>query len=366
MKNVVRVIAIIIAVSTLYLAFWPVPIEPQSWKSHTQPEFTGDFSVNDKLANFEALELVGLTGPEAVIQDAAGNVYATTHEGWILRWVNDSLVPEKWVDVKGRPLGIAFDAEQNLWVANAYIGLQKITPSGEVTVELTETDGVAIRYADDLVVTPNGRIYFSDASTKFAAAEANGTLAASLLAIMEHSDDGRIIEYDPVSGASSVVMDSLTFANGVTSDEQGRFILVAETGSYRVWKYWLQGEKAGEAEVLMENLPGFPDNVHRGRNSRYWIGFTTIRAPILDELAEKPFWRKVVQRLPEFMHPKVEPYGHVIAINENGDVLHSMQDPNGAYPATTGAWESKEHLYVSSLTAPVLARYKKSALGLSD
>jgi hypothetical protein len=64
------------------------------------------------------------------------------------------------------------------------------------------------------------------------------------------------------------------------------------------------------------------------------------------------------------MQPKVEPYGHVLAINAQGEVLMSLQDPDGAYPATTGAWETESHLYVSSLTAPILARYSKTALGI--
>ena len=363
-KKGVQYLLLFVGLCAVYLAAWPVPVDPQPWQAPSSEGFVGKYTPNNLLADFEALPLAGLTGPEAVTEDAAGNLYATTHEGWILRWAKGQTEPEKWVDAGGRPLGIAFDKAQNLWVANAYSGLQKITPAGVITVELNVTEGVPIRYADDLVVVPNGKIYFSDATTKFAAEDSGSTLAASLLDIMEHGDYGRIIEYDPATQQSRVVMTGMTFANGVTAAADGEYILVAETGSYRLWKHWLLGDKAGQTEVIMQNMPGFPDNVHRGQGGRYWIGFTTIRAPILDELSGKPFWRKVVQRLPEFMRPKVEPYGHVIAVNGSGEVLLSLQDPSGAYPATTGAWETDEYLYVSSLTAPVLARYSKQALGL--
>jgi sugar lactone lactonase YvrE len=213
-------------------------------------------------------------------------------------------------------------------------------------------------------VVPNGRVYFSDASTKFAAADADGTLSASLLDIMEHGLYGRIIEYDPTSGDTQVVMTDLSFANGVAAAANGEFLLVAETGGYRIWKHWLAGDKSGQSEVLVDNLPGFPDNVHIGHDGRFWVGLTTKRTAILDDLSDKPFWRKVVQRMPEFMRPKVVAYGHVLAINGEGEVLQSLQDPNGKYPATTGAWETAKHLYVSSLTAPVLARFNKSKLGV--
>lgn len=151
-------------------------------------------------------------------------------------------------------------------------------------------------------------------------------------------------------------MRDLSFANGVTIDEAGRFLLIAETGGYRIWKHWLKGEKAGQHEVLIDNLPGFPDNIHRGHGGRYWLGFTSPRSTIMDDLSTKPWLRKVVQRLPAFMRPNVQLYGHVLAIDEHGKVLSSLQDPAGKYPATTGAWETEQYLYISSLVAPVMAR----------
>jgi sugar lactone lactonase YvrE len=214
------------------------------------------------------------------------------------------------------------------------------------------------------VVTPDGKVYFSDASTKFAAADSAGTLEASLLSIMEHGDHGRIIEFDPATRLTRVVLSGLTFANGVTSDLNGEFLLVAETGTYRVWKLWLQGENAGSVEIIVDNLPGFPDNIHRGQDGRYWVGLTSPRAAILDDLAQKPGMRKVIQRLPAFMRPTVEPYGHILAIDEYGKVLYDFQDPKGAYPATTGARETDDYLYVSSLTADQMARYSKQQLGI--
>lgn len=364
MNSKIKTALTIVGLLGLYLSFWPVPVDPKSWQAPVAPAFEGIYKPNSALADFEALPLEGLTGPEAVTQNSKGELFAATHEGWIVRWTEQQAKPQRWIDVGGRPLGIAFDSADNLWVANAYTGLQKVTANGEISLVTDMAEGVPIRYADDLVVLSDGRAFFSDASTKFSAEQSNSTLAASLLDIMEHGGHGRILEYDPNTGLTKVVMSGLNFANGVTASEQEDFLLVAETGGYRVWKYWLKGEQAGQSEVIADNLPGFPDNVHIGKNGRFWVGFTTIRTPILDKLSDKPFVRKVVQRLPAFVRPNVQPYGHIIAIDGDGKVLHSLQDPEGAYPATTGAWESKDYLYVSSLTAPVLARLPKADLGL--
>ena len=66
--------------------------------------------------------------------------------------------------------------------------------------------------------------------------------------------------------------------------------------------------------------------------------------------------RKIIQRLPPAIRPKPQRYGFLVRINENGDVLETLQDPSGAYALVTGAIEGSDgKLYISSLTEPDLA-----------
>jgi sugar lactone lactonase YvrE len=364
MRALLNIVSLSIVLTIVYLFAWPVPVQPVAWNAPVDVGFVGDFTVNNKLDSFDKLTMGELTGPEAAGSDSNGNLHATSHEGWIVRWAPGQQQAEKWINVGGRPLGIDFDSQGNLWIANAYIGLMKLTPSGQLSTVLTETDGVPIQYADDLAVAPNGKIYLSDASTRFSAKASNSTLAASLLDILEHSDNGRIIEFDPQSNISRVVKSNLTFANGVAADPAGEYIYFAETGEYRVWRMALSGSKAFQSEVIIDNLPGFVDNVHTGQNGRIWLGLTSPRSQLIDDLAGEPFWRKVIQRFPPFMRPKILPYGVVIAIDQDGKVLANLQSPSGAVFATTGAAESDDYLYVTSLTAPFLARYSKTQLQL--
>ena len=103
--------------------------------------------------------------------------------------------------------------------------------------------------------------------------------------------------------------------------------------------------------MLVDNLPGYPDNLMRGRDGRIWVGLFRRRNPAADGLSQRPFMRKVLLRLPRFLLPLGQPYGHVFAIDENGRVVESLQDPSGAYPETTGATETADRLYIHSLTA---------------
>ncbi len=360
MKTLGKLITIAVMAIILYFAFWPVAVEPQSWQSPDPVGYQGVFTANDKLANFTELDTAGQHGPEAVVIDAQGYVYASTHEGWVLRWAPGAEKAEPWVETGGRPLGMAMDQQGNIWVADAFVGLLRIDTEGKLHTELTEAEGVPIVYADDLVVTPDGKVYFSDASTKFSAKAIGNTYHASLLDLMEHGLYGRVLEFDPATRQSRVIMKDLSFANGVTADIDGNYLLVNETGEYRVWKHWLTGEKAGQSEVIIDNLPGFPDNIVRGQDGRFWLGLVSPRLAVLDKLSDKPGVRKAIQRMPEFLRPGAKNYAHVVAIDGEGKVLMSLQDPKGAYPQTTGAIETDEYLYVSSLTAPILARYNKA------
>jgi sugar lactone lactonase YvrE len=333
----------------LYLAAWPVPVDPVAWQAPEDQGLTGDFAANDALSGLGAISLGAHEGPEDAAIGRDGALYATTVSGTILRIAEDTAAVSEFARTGGRPLGIEAAADGALLVANAFVGIQRISPLGEVTDLITAIDGEAIQYADDLAVSRDGVVYFSDASKKFGAQASGGTYEASLLDILEHGAHGRVIAFDPWSGDARVLLDGLNFANGIALSADERFLLIAETGSYRILRHWLQGPDAGLTEVVLDNLPGFPDNINRGEDGRFWVGLVAPRDAKLDALSDKPFLRKVVQRLPAFLRPKAVPSSHVIAVNGDGEVLLSLQDPAAAYPTMTGACETRERLYLTRL-----------------
>ena len=338
-----------------YLLLWPVPVEPVSWDAPADKGFVGDFKQNSRLEAIEIINLPDTHGPEGLAL-LDNEVYAATREGWIVRYNQDTGEQVKWVNTQGSPLGLVFDANNNLLIADAYKGLLKVSPAGDISLLTRTVDGTDIDYADDLDVTADGKIYFSDASTKFGAQTNGGTYAASLLDTMEHGSHGRLLVYDPVDQTTKMLMDGLNFANGVAVDADSQFVLINETGSYRIHKYWLQGDKTGQSEVLIDNLPGFPDNVVRGNDGRFWVGLVSPRSKPLDDLSASPLIREIVQRLPLFMRPQAVPYSHVFAMTGEGEILVSLQDPDGQHHTNTGALETDDWLYISSLHADNLAR----------
>jgi sugar lactone lactonase YvrE len=196
MKQLIGSLAVILILIIIYLLTWPVPIDPVSWEAPPNPGYTGPFEVNTRLSGIEKLPLEGVHGPEDIALSADGRIYAATHEGFIVRMENGSNKPEKWVNTGGRPLGIDFDGNGNLIVADGFIGLLSIAPDGKITPLVTVVDGIPLGFTDDVDVAADGKIYFSDASIKFMAKK-YGTMAASLLDLMEHGGNGRLIVYDP-------------------------------------------------------------------------------------------------------------------------------------------------------------------------
>jgi sugar lactone lactonase YvrE len=363
MKKIFSALLIFLFFLVIYLLTWPVPIDPVAWEAPDDPGYTGPSEVNTRLAAIEKLPLDGMHGPEDIALDTDGRIYAATHEGFIVHLENSSAKPEKWVNTGGRPLGIDFDGNGNLIVADAYIGLLSISPEGKITTLLTSIDGIPLGFTDDVDVAADGKIYFSDASAKFKA-KTYGTMAASLLDLMEHGGHGKLIVFDPKTDKASTLISGLSFANGVAVSPDQSYVLVNETGNYRVLRYWLSGPKQGTWEPLIESLPAFPDNISVGYDGRFWVALVSPRNALLDSLSGKPFLRKIIQRLPETVKPNAAHYGHIIAINGNGKVVADLQDPDAGCPVNTGVTETSQYLYIGSLVTDFIARLPKDKLDL--
>lgn len=357
-RKAAGIAALVLAAAAAYLAFWPVPAEPESWAAQKPPGFTGPFAPNTRLSGLRIIDTGSEVGPEHIAIGPGGKLYAAMHSGNLIRMEPDGAKQEVFANTGGRVLGFDFDAEGRMIAADAMKGLLAITAEPRVTVladRVTPND--PIRYANSVVVAPGGTVYLTDSSTRFAPAEWGGTLEASVLDIIEQSATGRVLAYDPVTRKMRVVAHGLSFANGIALSSDGHTLFVNETGRYRLWK--IDGRAndidvqsgSPQARVLLDNLPGYPDNLMRGRDGRIWAGLIKPRNPAADSLSERPFLRKVLLRLPRFLLPLGEPYGHVFAIDEEGRVTADLQDPTGAYPQATGATETADRLYIHSLHA---------------
>ncbi|HIV71954.1 MAG TPA: SMP-30/gluconolactonase/LRE family protein [Candidatus Aquabacterium excrementipullorum] len=363
-----------------YLFFWPIAVKPVPWSAPMDSGYTGPHASNTRLAGLQQWPLgAGQEGPEHILAHN-GQLYTATLNGDIIRLSEDGK-PTVLANTGGRPLGLDVSPDgQTLYIADAINGLQALSlaeaANGKAPVK-TLLDKIdmpmpddPVRYADGVAVDSRGAVWVTDASRRFSAKADGGTMEASVLDILEHSCTGRVLVVDPVSGRGRVALSGLCFPNGLAFSKDGKHLFLAETGSYRILKIDLarlsvarssegmtnvptlkNAFDQGAAKVLIDNLPGFPDNLTRGENGRIWVGLTKPRSKVIDIAAEKPWIRSLTLRLPRALWPVPKAYGHIVAFDEDGRIVDDLQDPKGGYPETTAATELHGKLYVQSLHA---------------
>lgn len=340
-----RILLVLVVFGLIWLTTSPVPIEPEAWEAPPTPALEGRYAVNDRLA---AVRRVGRgvgMGPEDVAVAANGTVYAGYEDGRIVRFVPGQGAPRLFAQTDGRPLGLEFDGEGRLVVCDGYQGLLRIARDGALEVLATEAAGLPFGFTNDLDIAADGTIYFTDASWKF------GPAMKARDDLLEHGGHGRLLQYDPATGAVTVLLDGLQFANGVALAPDERSVLVVQTGSYNVLRYWLAGERAGTHEVFIDNLPGIPDGISSNDRDTYWLALFTVRNPALDALAPYPWLRKLVFRLPQFLQPQPAPHAFVLGLSLDGDVTHNLQhDGAHSFAPVTSVTEAGGRLYLGSLT----------------
>jgi len=348
----------LIAIVLLYLVFWPVPIAPKAWTPPSAPSLAGVYQPNSQLQGIERLSLGtgsphpgGGYAPEDVALDSEGRIYTGLDDGRIIRLHADGTGPETFSNTHGRPLGLAFDSDGNLIVADAIKGLLSVARDGSVIVLTTAAEGVPFGCTNDLDVAADGTVYFTDASSKF-------HLTNFTEDILEHGGNGRFLAYDPKSKTTRTLLGNLSFANGVAVSPDQSFAVVVETGAYRIHRVWLSGAKRGQTELFIDNLPGFPDGISSNGKDKFWLALVAPRDAVLDKLLPHPSLRKVVARLPKFLQPAPKRYSFVLGLDANGRVIENLQDGSArCFAEIANVVERQGWLYFGSIGEDTIGRY---------
>jgi ribose transport system permease protein len=319
--------------------------------------------MNDRLRAVEVIGLGEVDGPEDVILDEDGNLYCSVRQGDIVRFLAPDYVKrEVYAHVGGRPLGMAFDKDGSLVVCIGGMGLYRVDTLRKVQKITAETnrsrlsiiDDSRMRLADDLDIAPDGKVYFSEATIRYGFEE-------WVVDALEGRGNGRIIRYDPTTGVTRTILRNLLFANGVCMAHDNKSFLFAETWGCRISRHWLEGPKGGTTEVVIADLPGYPDNINRGSRGTYWLGLAGTRTPSYDMAMTMPaFRRRMARRVAgdEWLFPNVN-VGCVVHFNENGGVIETLWDQSGeSHPAITSMREHRGYLYLGGVTNNRIGRIK--------
>lgn len=352
MRILIAFFALLVAIPG-YLFFAPVDIEPVAWQPQpAPPSDSGLYARNELLKPIERIAQGVGTGPEAVAFDARGRIYAGFEDGRVARFQPDGSGYEMIANTGGRPLGLFIHPDGSVIVCDADRGLLKIGIAGEISLLTQAAEGTPFHLTDDLAITADGsKIYFTDASSKH-------DYRHSTDDIIEHAGHGRFLVFDFATGETQVLLRNMEFANGVALGPDESYALVNETGSYRILRYWLKGEKAGNSDIFADNLPGFPDNITFNGSDRFWVAIYAPRSPVADSLAGRPYARKIAMRVLKVLPPPVQRQAFALAFSPSGRLVANLQyeGPGAYFPITSVREHPNGYLYFGSVRADSLGR----------
>lgn len=206
----------------------------------------------------------------------------------------------------------------DLYIADSSLGLMKVDRHGGIaTSVVSHFNGVPLKFTNGLDIDPhNGAIYFTDTSTKFSRWQWEQAIST-----MDRT--GRLLKYDPKDGSVSVLRGGLAFPNGVALSRDRTFLLLAETTTGQIHKFWLSGPRRHSYGMLLQ-LGGRPDNINRNADGDFWI-------------AQNPTLPYVLRR--------GEGIGHPIKIDGSGRVLDHLGDVG----STSDVTEFNNRIWLGSL-----------------
>lgn len=227
----------------------------------------------------------------------------------------------------GRPLGIAFDTlGDNLIVSDAYYGIWEVNLSNGKKTNLVPADEILpgeinrqAKLFNSVAVAKNGDIYWTESTSDYDLSKCGNTLLVN--------PSGRLFKYSRTEKKNYNLLDKLYFGNGLALSPDESFVVVCETDGSRIQKYHLKGAKKGTAEVFIDGLPGFPDNLTPDADG-IWVPLVVSADPanpmITHSLTKLAYARKFLIRVMALIVMPIRLFDKVYPNHVTENFLHNF------------------------------------------
>ena len=316
----------LLVVFGLFWVMWPSAIQPAYWDEPQPPALTGALARNTALDAARQYRIGEPGTAVGLVLAPDGSVYFGTHDGHIHRFLPGR--PENPVQEIARitdaPIfGLAWAGDGMLAIAslNGLYGLDLV--NGSVDRLSTGVPAHPFGYVNDLTVSPDGTIFFTDSSARWQMMNEDSRYFREML---ENRPTGSVYAWNPHMEQTILLRDRLYYPNGITLAPDGQSLLIAETFRHRIVRLQLTGPRAGDLDVLAENLPGYPDSLTLDPQGRLVISMPTTRDPALRLLHRHPALAELYTKLPSWLRPNLgSADGFLLVMNpRTGTVLETL------------------------------------------
>jgi sugar lactone lactonase YvrE len=203
-----------------------------------------------KTLSVDAIETIAsnIPGAEGIAIANDGRIFVGAEDGWIYVISSNGEVSQ-FAKTPGRPLGIAIDKQENLFVCDwdAH-GIYQVTVNGEVSL-FADSDGThKMQFPNFCVFDDQGNLYVSDTGTSRRNAQI-------------YNPDGKIFRISP-TGQCEVFAEGLYQANGLAIRRGESMLYVIQTAVDNVVRLEIKPDgRLGTSRVYASNLDGSPDGM---------------------------------------------------------------------------------------------------------
>lgn len=228
-----NILALLLTISSSYLS-------AQNLTSHPSNLFAED---DVKLVSSD------FSFTEGCSVDKNGNVFFTDQPNdKIWKYSTDGKL-SLFLDKTGRANGTYFDKKGNLITcADEYGQLWSISPSGKVKIILKDLDGKQLNGPNDIWISPNGDMYFTD---PYYQRDYWKRTSPDL-----KSDDVYFLAKG--SKKVKVAADGIVKPNGIVGTPDGKFLYVSDINAGKTYKYTIEknGELTGKQLIINKGSDG--------------------------------------------------------------------------------------------------------------
>lgn len=352
-----RLAAGVAVMATVFAAVWWVGSAPAD---HHIASIAPPFAIGDVPESILAVKADGdpiadtlttiatavLGYDDAIVQEHLGRAFVTALDGWIWKVDLETGEAERYVDVPLIAAGaheLPGDDDTICFCAmyrhgspedpNGEVGLyqfnvktKEITPlltrvpnpppiaapseGNEGTVfatadqkpmafsDMNDANSRPLKFCNDFDISSDGKRFYVSEPFSYPGASMG---AGAFREAVTLGRNGRLWKLDTETQSVSLVAQNYTFIDGVLLEENDagieESVLISETVKFRILRFELEGEKAGQDEIVWEALPGMPDAIERDAAGVIWVGLIKERSPFITWLHANPWLKPFVLRL---------------------------------------------------------------------